>query len=146
MKNKIICIILITSICFAFSSCTKVDNNSNQTTVDSNYSQSTEKENQQKSNLLEYNGKKVKDIILDLLDSKASIGTENAEDLLNIEALSNPVDAKLNMQIGEIIIVFTDDSEYEFGKVFIGANNNYYLQIEGKDTANIYELNDKISN
>ncbi len=149
MKNKIFCIVIIASICFTFSSCAKTfDNDSNKTETDSSYSQLTNNqinEQTQNSNSLEYNGKKVKDIILNLLDSKISMGTENAEDLLNIEELSKPVDVNLNMQIGKIIIVYTDDSEYEFGKIFIGTKNNYYLQIERNGKTNSYELNDEIA-
>lgn len=142
---------LITSICLTFSSCTKADDKISKTTSNSDYSlstetQTTENKIEQKKNVLEYNKKQVKDITLELLDSKTSLGTANAKDLLDIESSAKPVDVNLNMQIGRIIIVFTDDSEYEFGKIFTGRNNHYYLQIENKDKTNIYELNDKIAN
>lgn len=137
---------LITSICLTFSSCTKADDKISKTTSNSDYSLSTENKIEQKKNVLEYNKKQVKDITLELLDSKTSLGTANAKDLLDIENSAKPVDVNLNMQIGRIIIVFIDDSEYEFGKIFTGINNHYYLQIENKDKTNIYELNDKIAN
>lgn len=145
MKNKIICIVIIASICFAFSSCaTTSDNDSTKNKTDSSYSQSTN--NEQNNVSLEYDGKKVKDIVLNLLDSKISMGTENVEELLHIEDSCEPVDVKLNMQIGKIIIVYNDDSEYDYGKIYIGnSGNKYYLQTEKNGKTNIYELDDNLT-
>ncbi|MCM1284719.1 MAG: hypothetical protein NC213_10545 [Acetobacter sp.] len=148
MKNKVICIVIIISFCFAFSSCAKnSDTDNSKTRNDSSYSQSTDDTNQQSNTSLEYDGKKVKDVVLNLLDSKTSMGTDNVEELLHIEDFCEPVDVKLNMQIGKIVIIYNDDSEYNFGKIYIGnTNNKYYLQIERNGTTNIYELNDDITN
>jgi hypothetical protein len=122
-----------------------------QSQTNANYSQKSIEDNTSEYNSdkksFKFNNKSVKDIVIKLLDSEISLGTDNAEELLNVNNLYSPVDVEPNMQIEEIIIIFDDDSNYEFGKIFLGNNNNkYYLQIENDGEVLTYELNENITN
>ena len=153
--KKIILILLSILFCFSFSSCTSskniegkpdvtdgnsvISNNSNIEKQKNSTSQNND--NNDIKDKVTYQNKTVSNIQLDFNGYRTNLGTEDAQELFNLESLEEAESAEFGMELGSIIIIYENGDEERFANVYMGKDKDFYLQLEN-DNSKTYKLAD----
>lgn len=153
--KKYILILLSILFCFAFSSCTSsknIEEKTDATNANSIISNNSKSEKQKNSifpnndnndikNEVTFQNKKVSNIQLDFNGYRTNLGTEDAQELFNLESLEEAESTEFGMELGSIIIIYENGDEEQFANVYIGKDKDFYLQLEN-DNSKTYKLAD----
>ncbi|MGN0004830.1 MAG: hypothetical protein ACI37Z_02470 [Candidatus Gastranaerophilaceae bacterium] len=153
MKKKLMIIFSLFLICLTLASCSNAQNE-NKKDNDSNSSSnivSTNQNNDDSQSLTEntdtnanvkYDNKVVESIYVEFNGTKIPVESDDPRPLLEIESNSEPIDVKSKLELGSVMLVYDNGETYNFGTVFIGEDDGYYIKITHNDSSKMYKLAD----